>query len=130
MNKLSNFILLLLLICFLKSTNLAQDSSFILSSGKMQNYYPAYIGNGHFSISTSQLGTTPTESYMIKLYDEGKNDISRIAALPEWNEINYFDGNKWLNDLNVSSNEISNYNQTLDMRKWNIAYKILHGMIH
>ncbi len=99
MNRLSNFILLLLQICFFNSTNFAQDSSFILSTGKVQNYFPTYIGNGHFSISSSQLGTKPTESFMVKLYDKGKNDIPRIAALPEWNEINYFNGKKWLNDL-------------------------------
>ena len=93
-----------------------QDSNFLLTTGKTHNYYPCYIGNGHFSISSSQLGTIPTESYMIKLYDKGKNDIPRIAALPEWNEINYFDGEKWLNDLNINSSEISNYSQTLDMQ--------------
>lgn len=97
------------------NTNSAQDHSYILTAGKEQNYYPTYIGNGHFSISSSQLGTTPTESYMINFYDEGKNDIPRIAALPSWNEINYFNGVKWLNDSDINSNEITGYEQTLDM---------------
>lgn len=93
----------------------AQDSSFVLSTGKTQIYYPTYLGNGHFSITSTQLGTLPSESYMIKFYDEGKDDIPRIAALPSWNEINYFDGEKWLNDSDLDSEEITNYKQTLDM---------------
>lgn len=93
-----------------------QDSNFLLTTEKTQNYYPCYIGNGHFSISSSQLGTIPTESYMIKLYDKGEKDVPRIAALPEWNEINYFNGEKWLNDLNINSSEVSNYSQTIDMQ--------------
>ncbi|HKI77630.1 MAG TPA: hypothetical protein VKA26_03730 [Ignavibacteriaceae bacterium] len=120
MNK---FIKLLSFIFFVVSANsiFPQDSGFILTTGKTQVYYPCYIGNGHFSISSSQLGTKSTESYLVKFYDEGKNDIPRIAALPEWNEINYFDGNKWLNDLDINSGEISNYSQELDM---------LNGLLH
>ena len=115
MNKYIKIVfLLLLLISFTQCYS--QDSSFILTTGKTKGYFPCYIGNGHFSSSSSPLGTKPSESYMIKVYDKGKNDIPRIAALPEWNEINYFDGNKWLNDLNVSSNDISSYSQTLDMQ--------------
>ena len=53
---------------------------------------------------------------MVKLYDKGKNDIPRIAALPEWNEINYFNGKKWLNKLDINSSEITHYIQTLDMQ--------------
>jgi len=93
----------------------SQDSGFILTAGKVQTYYPAYIGNGHFSISSSRLGTAPAESYMINFYDEGKNDIPRIAALPEWNEINYFNGEKWINNVDVNSEQITDYKQTLNM---------------
>lgn len=110
----------IILFCFIVisvylSSTLAQDSSFILTARKAQTYYPAYLGNGHFSISSSQLGTLPSESYMIKFYDEGEDDIPRIAALPSWNEINYFDGKKWLNDSDINAEEINNYQQTLNM---------------
>ncbi|MBK7104773.1 MAG: glycoside hydrolase family 65 protein [Ignavibacteriae bacterium] len=115
MNK--NLLTFYLLFFFLiSSSNFSQENTFLLSTGKTETYYPTYIGNGHFSISSSQLGTKPTESYMINLYDEGENDIPRIAALPEWNEINYFDGKNWLNDSDINSENISNYNQTLDMQ--------------
>ncbi|MBU1799074.1 MAG: hypothetical protein KKF21_11910, partial [Bacteroidetes bacterium] len=103
------------MLLFFSSFNFAQDSNFVLTTNKTETYFPTYIGNGHFSISSSQLGTLPTESYMIKFYDHAKNDIPRIAALPEWNEINYFNGEKWLNDIDFMSEEITNYSQSLDM---------------
>ena len=93
-----------------------QDSDFLITAQKSKTYFPTYIGNGNFSISSSQLGTLPTESYMIKVYDRGKDDIPRIACLPEWNEINYFNGTNWLNDINPNnSSEVINYAQKLDM---------------
>lgn len=105
----------LILCLFFMNEITAQDSSFVLKTGKVKTYYPTYTGNGHFSISSSQLGTQPTESYMINFYDEGTDDIPRIAALPEWNEINYFNGKKWINDVDINSEEITNYKQTLNM---------------
>jgi len=95
----------------------SQDSTFILNTGKTEEYFQTYLGNGHFSITSSQLGLLPTESYMIKYYDHAKNDIPRIAALPEWNEINYYDGVGWLNGIDINSEKIIEYTQTLDM--WN-----------
>lgn len=93
-----------------------QSDSFILSTHNFQPYFPTYIGNGYFSLSSSSIGTLPTESYMIKVYDEGKDDIPRIACLPEWNEINYFNGINWLNDFKLNDTlYIKNYTQTLDM---------------
>jgi len=92
------------------------EKDFILSTDNFQPYYAAYIGNGHFSLSTSRLGTSPAESYMIKIYDHGTDDIPRIACLPEWNEINYNIGLKWLNDFNAAdSSDFVNYSQQLDM---------------
>lgn len=93
----------------------AQDSGYEISTTKVKTYFPAYIGNGHFSVASTRLGTLPAESYMIKFYDHGKNDIQRIANLPAWNEVNYFNGQKWLNESNIESDEFENYQQTLDM---------------
>lgn len=93
-----------------------QDESFLITAHKSKTYFPTYIGNGHFSLSSSLLGCFPSESYMIKLYDHGRDDIPRIACLPEWNEINYFNGEAWLNDINTNdSPEINDYTQKLDM---------------
>ncbi|MEW6193641.1 MAG: hypothetical protein AB1521_00615 [Bacteroidota bacterium] len=100
---------------FLTNKSSAQDLNFILTTAKVDTYYPTYVGNGRFSVSSSQLGTQSTESYMINFYDEGKEDIPRIAALPAWNEINYFNGEKWINDADINSKEITDYKQTLNM---------------
>lgn len=94
---------------------IAQDESFILSTNKFQPYFPTYIGNGHFSLASSQLGSLQAESYMINVYDHGQDDIPRIAALPSWNEINYYDGNRWLNSSSSDSSAFKNYLQQLDM---------------
>ena len=115
--EINNYFCIKLFVMLLANTSFVygQDSNFVLTTNKMETYFPTYIGNGHFSISSSQLGTLPTESYMIKFYDHAKNDIPRIAVLPEWNEINYFNGEKWLNDIDFMSDEITNYSQSLDM---------------
>lgn len=94
---------------------MTQDNNFVLSTRNFNPYFPGYIGNGHFSLSTSHLGTLPAESYMIKVYDHGKDDIPRLAGLPEWNEINYNNGSAWLNDKNLDTTQFQNYEQVLDM---------------
>lgn len=92
----------------------AQDSSFIFTTHSRENYFPTYMGNGILSLSSTPLGLEPAESFMAGVYDKAKNDISRIAVLPEWNEINIKIGKEWLND---SSNgiSVSNYSQQIDM---------------
>lgn len=108
--------IILLFFLFFVKIILPQSNSFILSTHNFQPYFPTYIGNGHFSLSSSQLGTNPAESYMIKVYDEAEYDIPRIGCLPEWNEINYFNGIKWLNDFKFADTlEFQNYYQKLDM---------------
>lgn len=94
----------------------AQDESFMFSASSVHPYFPTYTGNGHFSLSSSPLGCQPAESYMIKVYDHGTDDIPRIACLPEWNEINYHNGVGWLNDFVLGDSlQLKNYKQTLDM---------------
>ncbi|MDP4172579.1 MAG: hypothetical protein Q8933_01310 [Bacteroidota bacterium] len=116
---MKNIIRNLFLLFIMSNIISAQESNFILSTQHFLPYFPTYIGNGYFSLSSSQLATTASESYMIAVYDHGKDDIPRIACLPSWNEINYFNGSKWLNDsakdLMKDSLEFSSYKQTLDM---------------
>lgn len=97
-----------------KSALFAQDSTFVFTAHSRDNYTPTYIGNGYLSLASTPLGCDPAESFMAGVFDEGKEDISRIAALPEWNEVDFNIGNKW---FNKSSNEfsISDYQQTIDM---------------
>lgn len=61
----------------------AQNSSFIFKTNLHENYFPSYTSNGNFSLSTTKRGTDPSESYMIRIYDHGKDDIPRIVMLPE-----------------------------------------------
>jgi trehalose/maltose hydrolase-like predicted phosphorylase len=93
----------------------AQDSSFIFITKNLSNYTPASLGNGYFSIESSLSGTRQTGSYMVWVYDHGAHDVPRIARLPAWNEINYFDGINWLNNEKINSSKFQDYKQTLDM---------------
>ncbi|MFQ6113743.1 MAG: hypothetical protein ACE5NG_06590, partial [bacterium] len=72
---------------------------------------------------TSQLGTEPTESYMAWVYDHAEGDVPRIAALPAWNEVNFFNGNGWLNDAALDKNTLRSYQQTLDIYNGRIETK-------
>jgi protein-glucosylgalactosylhydroxylysine glucosidase len=77
-------------------------------------YFPVYLANGYFSITTSLRGTDSTPSYMIGLMDHTAEDISRPSAIPSWGEINYFDGDSWLNSTAVTPAAFLNYRQTLN----------------
>src|SRR5690242_1869116 len=92
-----------------------QDSTFLFRTQALKPYTRTYLGNGEFSIVSSQLGTTPAESYMIKVYDHAPEDVSRIAALPAWNEVNVFNGEHWLNDTQLETGSLSLWNQTLNV---------------
>jgi len=96
----------------------ATDQSFILTAtqSNFSRYYPAYLANGHWSAATSLLGTAPTPAQMAGVMDYDATDVSRPAAIPSWNGIDYFDGDAWLNDGTVGAQTHSHYRQTLDMR--------------
>lgn len=89
--------------------------TFVLTAESLEPYVPGYLGNGYFSMVTSQLGTAPTRSYMIKLYDHAADDVPRIAALPAWNEVNFFNGRNWLNDTALEKDRLRSYRQSLNM---------------
>jgi len=80
------------------------------------NYYPTYLANGYWSMASSLLGTAATPAQMIGVMDYTANDVSRPAAIPSWNEIDYSDGAEWLNAGPVSTQSHTGYTQTLDMR--------------
>ncbi len=110
-----------------------ENDSFILAANKVSAKYTAtYLGNGNLGVSSSQLGTLPTHSYMAWIYEHYPGDVARNASLPGWNAINYFNGKNWLNDAKISSEILQDYRQTLDMYdavlntryKWNDNGKI------
>jgi trehalose/maltose hydrolase-like predicted phosphorylase len=81
-------------------------------------YYPTYLANGYWSMASSPLGTAATPAQMVGVMDYTANDVSRPAAIPSWNEIDYSDsdGTEWLNAGPVSPYSHTRYRQTLDMR--------------
>jgi trehalose/maltose hydrolase-like predicted phosphorylase len=107
-------IVILFFVSFLTMIN-AQDSSFIFKTASLSNYFPGYIGNGNFSLSTTKLGTNPSESYMAWVYDHAKDDIARIAKLPAWNTVDLFDGSTWLNATSIDENHLKSFHQQIDM---------------
>jgi len=104
-----------LLFLFFMNISSAQDNNFILSTENFQSYFPTFIGNGNFSLSSTQTGLLPAHSYMIKVFDHAEDDIPRIASLPAWNEILYFNGIKELKEPLTDTSEFKNYVQKLDM---------------
>ncbi|MDP9014395.1 MAG: glycoside hydrolase family 65 protein, partial [Pseudomonadota bacterium] len=85
------------------------------TAGNFENYYPTYLANGHWSMASSLLGTAPTQAHMVGVMDYTAGDVSRPAAIPSWNEIDYFDGTEWLNAGPVTAQSHTRYRQTLDM---------------
>jgi hypothetical protein len=103
--------------CLGTSRDVPPDSFALTATERdFAKYYPTYLANGHWSVASSLRGTDAAPSFMIGLMDYSPDDVSRPAALPNWNEIDYFDGVAWLNAAPVSSPSQANFRQTLDMR--------------
>lgn len=95
----------------------AASDSFTLTASQRNfaQYYPTYLANGYWSVASSLLGTAPSVAHMAGIMDDDPTDVSRPAAIPSWNEIDYFDGRAWLNGSTVSAPTHTGYRQTLDM---------------
>ena len=55
-----------------------------------------FIGNGRLGQVIPPLGLEPAISLMAGLYEQGPSDVPRIAAVPTWNAISVYDGEKWI----------------------------------
>ncbi len=109
---------IILFVSFLSINLFAQNSSFIFKTDRQppdKNYTPTYIGNGFISLSSTELGSDGAESFMAGLFDEAPEDIARIAALPNWNEIDLFTGSSWLSEENKNFEHISAFTQQINM---------------
>ncbi len=78
-------------------------------------YFPTYLANGIYSAQSSLRGTDPTLSLMAGVMDYTPGDVSRPAAIPSWTEVDYFNGQAWLNESTVTASAYQDYRQTLDM---------------
>ena len=113
---LAMFVFILVLCLCLPRMASAQDSFQLTATQKdFELYFPTYLANGHFSLETSVRGTDATTSYVAGLMDYTPGDVSRPAAIPSWNEIDYWDGSAWLNSSAVAPEVLQSYSQTLDM---------------
>ncbi|MDP8986140.1 MAG: glycoside hydrolase family 65 protein [Pseudomonadota bacterium] len=101
-----------------RSVDAPPAATFTLSAtaSNFANYYPTYLANGYWSMASSLLGTAPTPAQMVGVMDYTAGDVSRPAAIPSWNEIDYFDGADWLNTGPATAQSHTRYRQTLDMR--------------
>ncbi len=102
-------------LCLSAGPAAAQDSSFLLIADHPSADYPATLGNGRFSVLTSPLGVSPTHSFLAGLYEHARGDVPRIAALPAWNGIDFFDGSSWLGAAALTDSVLRSYRQTVDM---------------
>src|SRR5581483_1493512 len=94
----------------------AQDSSFVLATADPGYRTPPFLGNGAFSLVGTPLGTAAAPSFAAGVYDHAPGDVARIAALPAWNAVDWFDGAHWLDAAPPDRARLRDYRQTLDLR--------------
>jgi protein-glucosylgalactosylhydroxylysine glucosidase len=117
MRKASSLLVFLFLLFPASEILIAADPSFDLTATQkdFSLYFPTYLANGFFTTSSSLRGTDPTLSFMVGVMDYSPGDVPRLAALPSWAEMDYFDGAAWLNATPVTADSFRNYRQTLEM---------------
>jgi trehalose/maltose hydrolase-like predicted phosphorylase len=100
----------------------ATDSSFLLSATArdFHSYFPTQLGNGYISTLSAPRGTEGNLAYMVAFMDYTRGDISRPAAVPGWNGIDYSTGNApsghfWLNQATLDPATFQDYQQVLDL---------------
>jgi trehalose/maltose hydrolase-like predicted phosphorylase len=94
----------------------ARDSSFLLATDDLLRAPSPFIGNGRLGVVIPALGIGATSSFLAGLYEEAARDIPRIVAIPAWNAVSVFDGQRWIDAQSPSTSTVSAYRQVLDMR--------------
>ena len=92
------------------------DSTFLLSTDNPHRSPSPFIGNGRLGVVITPLGIDPSPSYRAGLYEEAPGDIPRIVAIPAWNAIGVFDGNRWIEMRHPPDTTLRSYRQLVDMR--------------
>jgi protein-glucosylgalactosylhydroxylysine glucosidase len=115
----------------------SEDASFVLhaEAKDLPAYFPGYLGNGYVGTLTAPRGTEPTRSYLIAFMDYTGGDMSRPAAIPGWNEVDFSAsppgaGLAWLNRAPLTERHFAAWQQTLDERAGTLTtrYRYLdHG---
>jgi trehalose/maltose hydrolase-like predicted phosphorylase len=94
----------------------ARDSAFLLATDDPARSPSPFIGNGRIGVVIPALGIGASPSFMAGLYEHGPGDVPRIVAIPAWNAISVFDGEKWLDAKPPAESAIEAYRQAVDMR--------------
>ena len=108
------------LLAVLPSPAGAQDSAFHLATDDPARTPSPFIGNGRIGVVIPALGVGASNSFVAGLYENAPSDVPRIAAVPAWNAVGIFDGERWLDTSAVSSGAVREYRQVLDMRSGTI----------
>ena len=101
----------------------SDDASFVLHAEQkdLAQYFPGYLGNGYVGTLTGPRGTESTRSYLVAFMDYTAGDMSRPAAVPGWNEVDFSasppgDGLAWLNRAPLNERRFEAWQQTLNER--------------
>jgi trehalose/maltose hydrolase-like predicted phosphorylase len=94
----------------------ARDSSFELSTDDPRRAPSPFVGNGHLGVVIPALGIGASTSMMAGMYEEASGDVPRIVAVPAWNAIEVFNGERWLKAKAADDGSVSAYRQVLDLK--------------
>jgi len=97
-----------------QATTLPQNS-FVFSTESFRPYSQISLGNGDLIGATPWNGTAPTSSTVVGFYDHlEEKAYSYQALIPSWNEVDYWNGSHWLNQVPADEFRTSGYRQVLD----------------
>ncbi len=94
----------------------AGDSAFLLTSTNPGRSPSPFVGNGRIGVVIPALGIGASYSYKAGLYEHGPGDVPRIVAIPAWNAVQIFDGQRWIGEGPAPVSAVRGYRQVLDMR--------------
>src|SRR5262249_22531324 len=78
-------------------------------------YSQVSLGNGYLIGTTPWNGTTPASSTLAGLHDHlEEKAFSYQALVPSWNEVDYWNGSHWLNQVPVDDFKAVAYSQRLN----------------
>ena len=92
------------------------DSTFLLSTGNPHRTPSPFVGNGRLGVVIPPLGIGATPSYRAGLFEHAPGDVPRIVAIPAWNAIEVFDGDRRMELKPAPDSAIRGYRQLVDMR--------------
>jgi trehalose/maltose hydrolase-like predicted phosphorylase len=93
----------------------ARDSTFLLTTDDPGRSPSPFIGNGRLGVVIPPLGIGGSSTFMAGLYEHSPDDVPRIVAIPAWNALDVFDGDRWIS-ARQGERSLRAYRQLLDMR--------------